>query len=81
MRKFALASKAMVVSLAASLLVVSATALSAIATVAPAAARNDQRKPPVGTYLNVEAGYGSAKITLWADGRYTYSDDGSGASE
>ena len=81
MKRFTLVTTSVAVSVAASLLIVSVTALSAIASVAPAAARNVQRKPPAGTYLNVEAGYGSAEITLWADGRYTYGDDRSVSTE
>ena len=81
MKRFALVITALAASLTAGFLFFSATTLSAIAGLAPSASRNDGFRPPMGTYLNVDAGYGSAEITFLADGRYTYGDDGSVSAE
>ena len=70
---------AIVMSLAISLPVAPPSAFSAVPT--PAAAREDGFSPPMGTYLNVDAGFGTAEITFLADGRYTYGDDGGVSAE
>jgi hypothetical protein len=36
---------------------------------------------PIGTYLNVDAGFGSAELTLYPDGHYTVGDNGSVSAE
>jgi len=81
MKRLTLVTTAIVVGVFASFLFISATTLSAIAGLAPSAVRNDGFNPPMGTYLNVDAGYGSAEITFLAGGRYTYGDDGSVSAE
>lgn len=81
MKKLTFITTAIAVSLAASFLMVSATALSAIAGVVSPAARNEGRPPPLGMYVNAEAGFGSSEITFLADGRYTYGDEGSVSAE
>src|SRR5437016_1262842 len=75
MKKLLLATIAIALSAAVGLLFASPTSLAALANV------GSQRKPPTGMYLNVDAGFGSAELTLYADGRYTYGDDGSVSAE
>jgi hypothetical protein len=81
MNRLTLFTMFIVVSMAATLLIASPTARSAVAGLAPSSARNDGFSPPMGTYLNVDAGFGSAEITFLADGHYTYDDDGSVSTE
>ena len=81
MKRFTFITTAIAMSLAASFLIASPTALSAIAGVMSPGARNEERTPPRGTYLNLDAGYGSAEITFLADGHYTYGDQGDVSAE
>jgi len=77
MKKLVLVSIAFGLSLLAGWLIASPALLGATTIIVS----RESRSLPTGIYVNVDAGYGSAELALFANGRYTYGDDGSVSAE
>ncbi len=77
MKKIVFASVAIGLSLFVGLLVASPMLVSAPRI----PAQRESRLLSLGMYVNMDASYGSAELTLFEGGKYTYGDEGSVSAE